>query len=166
MLSIGPIDNTSIGSSGLTHWGRDKMVVTLLTTSSNRFSWMKEREFQLQISLKVVPWVLIYNNQALVKTMVWCQLGDKPLSDPIWPCLMTHTCVSRPINELIMMIRWPTPCTVYRKVPNRVCKKNTPILFCEDFVNFHLYSQSLEQPLNYENYINWYQMGLDRSQIQ
>ena len=32
----------------LTHWGRDKMAIILMTTFSNAFSWMKMYEFRLR----------------------------------------------------------------------------------------------------------------------
>ena len=37
----------------------------------------------IKMSLKFVPMGPIDNNPALVKIMAWCQIGDKPLSEPM-----------------------------------------------------------------------------------
>ena len=37
----------------------------------------------IKISLKFVPKSPIDNNPALVQIMAWCQIGDKPLSEPM-----------------------------------------------------------------------------------
>ena len=52
-------------------------------------------EFQL-ISLKFLPKGPINYISALVQTMVWRRLGDKPLSEPMMVSLLTHICVIRP----------------------------------------------------------------------
>ena len=56
----------------------------------------------IEISLKfVVPKGPIKNIPALVEIMAWCRTGDKPLSEPMLVCLLTHICVIRPqwVNE-------------------------------------------------------------------
>ena len=59
-------------------------------------------QISIKISLKFVPKVPINNIPALVQIMAWCQPGDKPLSEPIMVCLLTHICVTRPqwVNSL------------------------------------------------------------------
>ena len=37
----------------------------------------------IEISLKFVSKSPINNNPALVQIMAWCQIGDKPLSEPM-----------------------------------------------------------------------------------
>ena len=48
----------------------------------------------LKIPLKFVP---------KVRIMVWWRPGDKPLSEPMMVCLLTHICVTRPqwVNQYI-----------------------------------------------------------------
>ena len=50
----------------------------------------------IKISLMFVPKGPINNIPALVQIMAWCRLGDKPLSEPMLVCLLTHICVTRP----------------------------------------------------------------------
>ena len=50
----------------------------------------------IKISLKFVPKGPINNNPALVQIMTWRRSGDKPLSEPMMVCLLTHICVARP----------------------------------------------------------------------
>ena len=50
----------------------------------------------IKISLKFVPKVPINNISALVQIMAWRPPGDKPLSEPMMVCLLTHICVTRP----------------------------------------------------------------------
>ena len=79
----------------LTHWGRQNdrhfpgniFKCNLL----NENVWIS-----IKISLKFVPKGSISNIPALVQIMAWCQLGDKPLSEPMLACSPTHICVSRP----------------------------------------------------------------------
>ena len=56
----------------------------------------------IEISLKFVPKVPINNISALVQIMAWRRPGDKPLSEPMAICLLTHICVTRPqwVNRL------------------------------------------------------------------
>ena len=39
----------------------------------------------IKISLKFVPKSAIDNKPALVQVMAWCQIGDKPLPEPMMP---------------------------------------------------------------------------------
>ena len=50
----------------------------------------------IKMSLKCVPKVPINNIPALVQIMAWRRPGDKPLSEPMMVCLLTHMCVTRP----------------------------------------------------------------------
>ena len=50
----------------------------------------------IKISLKFVPKDPINNNPALVQIMAWRRSGDKPLSEPMMVCFLTHICVTRP----------------------------------------------------------------------
>ena len=50
----------------------------------------------IKISRKFVSKVPINNITALVQIMAWRRPGDKPLSEPMMVCLLTHICVTRP----------------------------------------------------------------------
>ena len=50
----------------------------------------------IKISLTFVPNGPIDNITALVQIMAWRRPGDKPLSEPMMVCLLTHICVTRP----------------------------------------------------------------------
>ena len=50
----------------------------------------------IKISLNFVPRGPINNIPALVQIMAWRRPGDKPLSEPMMVCLLTHICVTRP----------------------------------------------------------------------
>ena len=65
---------------------------------SNVFSWIKIYELRLQFhwTLKSVPRGPIDNFPALFQIMVWCQLGNKPLSSTMMISLLTQICVTRP----------------------------------------------------------------------
>ena len=52
--------------------------------------------FSIKISLKLVSNDPINNMPALVQIMAWRRPGDKPLSEPMLVCLLTHICVTRP----------------------------------------------------------------------
>ena len=49
----------------------------------------------IKISLKFVPRGPI-NNIPAFEIMAWCRPGDKPLSEPMMVCLLTHICVAWP----------------------------------------------------------------------
>ena len=50
----------------------------------------------IKMSLNFVPRVQINNVPALVQIMAWHRPGDKPLSEQMMVCLLTHICVTRP----------------------------------------------------------------------
>ena len=59
-------------------------------------TFQKENVLNLnRISLKFVPKGQINDIPALVQTMAWHRLGDKPLSEPMMVSLLTHICVTR-----------------------------------------------------------------------
>ena len=82
----------------LTHWGWDEIDAILQTPFSNAFLLMKMYAFK--ISLKFVPKGPIDNIPALVQKMVWCPLGDKPLSQSMMVSLLMHICNIR-LDELM-----------------------------------------------------------------
>ena len=57
----------------------------------------------INISLSFVPKGPIDNIPALVQIMAWRRSGDKPLSEPMMVCLLTHICVTWPqwVNSLL-----------------------------------------------------------------
>ena len=57
----------------------------------------------IKISLKFVPKGPIKNIPALVQIMAWRRSGDKPLSEPMMVCLLTHICVTR--------LQWVNSCS-------------------------------------------------------
>ena len=59
------------------------------TTFPNAFYWMKIYGFK--ISMTFVP-----NIPPLVQITAWLRPGDKPLTEPMMVCLLTHICVIRP----------------------------------------------------------------------
>ena len=74
------------------YWGRDKMAVILHTTFQRHFNgnvWLS-----IKFSLKFLLKGPISNIPALVKIMIWCRTGDKPLSQPTMVILSTHICVT------------------------------------------------------------------------
>ena len=58
------------------------------------------------MSLKCVPKVWIHNIPALVQIKVWCQSGDKPLSELMMVSFLMHICVTRPqwVNAMEIII--------------------------------------------------------------
>ena len=52
----------------------------------------------IKISVEFIPKgpVNVNNIPLLVQIMAWRRLGDKPLSEPMGACSLTHICVSRP----------------------------------------------------------------------
>ena len=53
-------------------------------------------KISIKISLKFVPKGPINNIPSLVQIMAWRRPGDKPSSEPMMVCLLTHICVTRP----------------------------------------------------------------------
>ena len=49
----------------------------------------------IKISLKFVPEGPNSNIPAMVQIIAWRRPGDKPLSEPVVVCLLTHICVTR-----------------------------------------------------------------------
>ena len=95
-------------SSDLTHWGRDKWP----PFSRRHFQSIFLNEnvwISLKISLKFVPKVPINNIPALVLIMACRRPGDKPLSEPMMVCLLTHKYVTRPqsVNSLWLNSLFP-----------------------------------------------------------
>ena len=79
----------------LTRWGQDKW--PLFRRQHFKCIVLNEYVWSLnKISLKFVPKDLINNIPALVQIMAWRWLGDKPLSEPMMFCLLTHICVTQP----------------------------------------------------------------------
>ena len=63
------------------------------------FKWIFLNEnvwISIEVSLKFVLKGPINNIPALVQIMAWRRPGDKPLSEPMMFCLLTHICVTRP----------------------------------------------------------------------
>ena len=50
----------------------------------------------IEISLKFVPKGPVNNIPALVQIMAWRRPGDKPKSEPMLVCWLSHICVTRP----------------------------------------------------------------------
>ena len=69
----------------ITHPSLDKMAAISQTTFSNAFSYKTKNIyiFLTKISLKLVPKGPIDINPALVQTMAWRRIGDKPSSEPM-----------------------------------------------------------------------------------
>ena len=63
-----------------------------------------------RISLKkLLKFLRINNDPALVQIMAWRRSGDKPLSEPTMVSLPTHICVTRPQWVKISMLLGPPP---------------------------------------------------------
>ena len=80
----------------LTHWGRDKMAAISADDTFKPIFLNGNIRISIEISPKFVPKVPINNIPALVQIMAWRRPGDKPLSEPMMVCLLTHICVRRP----------------------------------------------------------------------
>ena len=76
----------------LTHLPLGKMAA-ILADNIFRCIFMNEMFcILIRISLKFVPRGPIDNRPALVQVMAWCQIGDKPLSEPMWT-QFTDACI-------------------------------------------------------------------------
>ena len=64
-------------------------------TFKRNFLNENERIF-IKISLKFIRKGPVNNIPALVQLMAWRRPGDKPLSEPMVICLLTHICITRP----------------------------------------------------------------------
>ena len=71
--------------------GRHLPDVIFKCISLNKNEWIS-----IEISLKFVRKGSINNIHALIQIMAWCRPGDKPLSELMMACLLTHICVTRP----------------------------------------------------------------------
>ena len=82
-------------------------------TFSNAFPLMKMYEFQLKFHWILFPGVQLTIFQHLVQIMAWRRPGDKPLSEPMMVCLLTHICVTRPhwVNGTEPL---PNPTLIYQ----------------------------------------------------
>ena len=58
---------------------------------SNKNVWIP-----IKISPKFVLQCTTNNVQTLVQIMAWCRPGDKPLSESMTGCLLTHICITQP----------------------------------------------------------------------
>ena len=69
----------------------------------------------IEISLNFVPRGPINNIPALVQIMAWRRPGDKPLSEPMMVCLLTHICVTQPqYNEIMIGHQESSPSNDYQ----------------------------------------------------
>ena len=65
----------------------------------------------IKFSRKFVPKGPIINIPALVQIMAWRHPGNKPLSEPVMVCLLTHICVTQP--QWVNHISKRGPCCFY-----------------------------------------------------
>ena len=100
----------------------------------------------IQISLKHVSNRPINNNRVFLQIMAWCRKGDRPISQTMMPCVLTHICVirvslsqysfiQRIINEtnvqfsgikrIYRVILWPIQCCV--KYVRVLFKRQCPV---------------------------------------
>ena len=123
----------------LTHWGGDKMAAIFQTTLSNAFSWMKMFEFRLRFHWILFPGVQL---TILVQIMAWRRSGDKPLSEPMMVCLLTHICVTR--SHWVDMLLW-CMCQLNSNVVDNLYRHTCPI----DYLHIHLLSIKLSGSIIY-----------------
>ena len=69
------------------------------TTFLKALYWMKMYKFRLRFHGS-----LFLGVPALVQIITWRRAGDRPLSEPMMICLLTHICVTRP--------QWVKDCDV------------------------------------------------------
>ena len=119
-----PLSLISENAFRWTHWGPDViqmlrfLCVNTLRPRQNRRHFADDTFNRIfvnenvrisnKFSLKFVPKRPINNIQALVQIMAWCRPGDKPLSEPMMVCLLTHIGVTRPqwVNWSFSEPRW------------------------------------------------------------
>ena len=76
------------------------------------------------IPLKFVPQCQINNIPALLQLIIWCRLGDKPLTEPLMFSLLTHMCITRPKWVKMYIIIRKDPAAKYNGIDmNRQCSK-------------------------------------------
>ena len=83
--------NEDIYEVTVKHWGRAKMADIFQTTFLKALYWMKMYKFRLRFHGS-----LFLGVPALVHIITWRRVGDKPLSEPMMICLLTHICFTRP----------------------------------------------------------------------
>ena len=88
-----------------THGDRDKMADILQTTSSSAFFYWRYINFGWYFP-EFCSKSQINNIPALAKIMAWCRLCDKPSTEPVMVCLLTHICVTR--SQLVK--QWHLGC--------------------------------------------------------
>ena len=108
----------------------------------------------IKISLKFVPNGSIYNIPALVQVMAWCRSGDKPLSEPMMPSLLTHICVTR---------RHTSFSTTYPSTMQQTCFHyiHCIVLHCNFHINNTMYLGCIH--IIEAMFSSWYEVS--RSQI-
>ena len=123
ILHYGHLWGESMGYRGLIMQGFDIFLVVCLL---NLFNTLRPRQNGLcfaedvLISISLIKYVWIFikislfvvkgpinNNPSLVQVMVWCWLGDKPLSEPMMVRLPMHICITQPQWVKLPMI-WDT----------------------------------------------------------
>ena len=72
----------SLSLDDLTHWGRDKMAITLADICKCNFI-NENILISIKNSLNFVPEGPIDNKSTWGQVMVWHQIGDKPLPEPM-----------------------------------------------------------------------------------
>ena len=78
-----PLKLTSVNEVWLTYHRPAKMAAVSQSAFSSEFSWMKNLVFWFEFHWIYVPKGPTDNNPALVYTMAWRRIGDRPLSEPM-----------------------------------------------------------------------------------
>ena len=85
---------------GLTHWGRDNMVVFFNTTFSNAFSWNKKYWILNTIGQKLFPMVQLTIIQHWFRQWLGANKATSNYLNQLWLRLLTDKCISPSRNEL------------------------------------------------------------------
>ena len=80
----------------------------------------------IKISLNFVLKGPINNIPALVQIMAWRRSGDKPLSEPMMVSLLTHICVTRPLETYVNTYAKTQIITMKMRFP--LCQTYKPII--------------------------------------
>ena len=105
MMAI-PFINKWCGEVMAQYHGKNCQIM-LTHEAETKWTPFRRRHFQVHFvewkclnsekkSQKFVPKGPINNIPSLVQIMAWRRTGDKPLSEPMMVCLLTHICVTRP----------------------------------------------------------------------